>query len=180
MSEATFKQLSLENWREPDPAHRAFGEFNPQTGERRAMTAERWAETILAVELDDTVPREVREMWSVARGLLLYGWYFYPLYALGDEQLHRVADAAVLYAYRHRGGPEDPAAKTPPNLHRRLSWLMSHGHIDPALRVRWDAIRELRNLGSHASRITLLMPGNVVGSLHLLAGEIDALFAPAA
>lgn len=44
-------------------------------------------------------------MWTIAHGILLYGWFFYPLYAVGDRELHRVADAAVLHRYRQAEGP---------------------------------------------------------------------------
>jgi hypothetical protein len=175
MDGATFKKLSLENWRERDPVHDAFGEVNPATREHRPMTAERWAELILAVELAPEVPGDVRDMWEAARGVLLYGWFFYPLYALGDEQLHRVADAAVLHAYQQRGGPEPSA---PPTFASRLAWLLREGHIDATLEHRWTAIRQLRNLGSHATTVTIHMPGDAIQSLRILAKEIDALFAP--
>jgi hypothetical protein len=86
-----FKRLTEANWREPDLASEAFGEINLATGERRPMTAERWVQRILAVGLSEDVPAEVKDLCEVARGVLLYGYFFYPLYMLGDEQLHRVA-----------------------------------------------------------------------------------------
>ena len=33
----------------------------------------------LSVELDEKVPHEIKELFAVARGVLLYGWFFYPL-----------------------------------------------------------------------------------------------------
>lgn len=174
MNEATFKRLDLTNWLERDPVHDAFGEFNIHTGARRPMTAERWAEHILSVHLAPDVPQPVRELWEIARGVLLYGWFFYPLYALGDEQLHRVADTAVLFAYRDRGGPEGP--KGPPSFHGRLSWLFAHGHIAQRLEPRWSAIRELRNLGSHATAVHISMPMDALRTMSILAEAIDALF----
>ena len=82
---ASFKRLTQTNWFEPDPTGGAFGEINLATGEERQMTAERWAERILAVGLSEAVPVEVRDLWEVARGVLVYGFFFYPLYTLGDE-----------------------------------------------------------------------------------------------
>lgn len=103
--EPAFKRLTSENWLRADPTGEAFEEVHLATGERRAMTGERWAERILAVQLSDTVPDDVRGLWRVAQGVMLYGWFFHPLYMLGDEQLHRVADAAILHRFQQLGGP---------------------------------------------------------------------------
>ena len=82
-----FKALTAENWLEPDPTGDAFGEIHLGTGDRRPMSGDRWVEHFLRVELSADVPGDVRDMWSIARGVLLYGWFFYPLYALGDAEL---------------------------------------------------------------------------------------------
>jgi hypothetical protein len=164
-----FKRLTEDNWRDPDPAGQAFGEINLATGEERPMTAQRWAQRILAVHLNDDVPADVRDLWEVARGVLLYGYFFYPLYMLGDEQLHRVADAAILHRYRQLGGPTHPRTGDAPSFAPRLEWLIDNGHIPASLKVRWDAIRGLRNLGSHAERQSLQMPISALNSLSLLA-----------
>jgi hypothetical protein len=122
------------------------------------------------------VPAEVKDLWEVARGVLLYGYFFYPLYMLGDEQLHRVADAAVLHRYRELGGLSHARTEDPPTFGRRLEWLIRNGHIPAALEIRWNAIRGLRNLGSHVERHSLQMPIDALNSLALLAKEINSLF----
>jgi hypothetical protein len=65
------KQLTSENWREPDPTNAAFGEINWHTGEQRPIAGDTWAGHFLSVELSDRVPEDVRTMWAVARGALL-------------------------------------------------------------------------------------------------------------
>src|SRR4051812_12724748 len=93
------KHLTVDNWRDPDEANAIFGEINRVTGQARILDGDDWARRFLAVELSEKTPEDVKTMWAAARGTLAYGAFFYPLYALGDEQLHRVADAAVLHRY---------------------------------------------------------------------------------
>jgi hypothetical protein len=177
------KHLTTENWLDPDPTGGAFGEYNPTTGEQRAASGEGWAKQFLDVELAASAPAEVRDMWEVARGVLLYGWFYYPLYALGEHQLRRVADVAVLYRYQQAGGPPnkkpnpEDGQPTWPSFKRRVDWLIENGVIAAEKQHRWDAIRELRNETTHASIRHLAMPIDALRVLDLLAAEIDALFA---
>jgi hypothetical protein len=172
----SFKYLTAENWLHPDEAGRAFGEVNLRTGETLPASAERWAERFLAVELSPKVPSDVRDMWVIARGVLLYGWFFYTLYALGDEQLHRVADAAVLYRYEQADGPRDSRTGRLPNLKPRLDWLIAQGIIDSKVDQRWDAIRNLRNYGSHATFARIDTPIGALQTLEVLAEETTLSF----
>jgi hypothetical protein len=177
MSEADgVKRLTAENWLEPDPTGAAFGEINLATGEKRSASADRWAQYFLEVELSTDVPRVVRDMWAIARGVLMYGWFFYPLYALGDHELHRVADAAVRCRYEQASGPPDPRTGLPPSFKARLRWLADRGIVRSEVVSRWDAIRELRNEGSHAEFAHIAMPLDALRSLEILATEINALF----
>jgi hypothetical protein len=176
------KRLTKENWLTPDVTGRAFVEVNAKTGATRPATGDGWAEQFLAVDLGEHVPMEVRDMWEVARGTLLYGWFYYPLYALGEHELRRVADAATLHCYRHAGGP--PLRKPDcegklrwPTFRARVAWLIGQGILPRSAHGRWEAIVELRNEGSHASFRHLVMPTDALQVLGMLASEIDALFA---
>lgn len=99
------KHLTASNWLEVDPICQKFEELNPATGQRRSATGEAWAARFLAVDLAPTVPIEVRDMWEAARGMLVYGWFYYAIYAMGEHQLRRVADAAILHRYQQADGP---------------------------------------------------------------------------
>jgi Domain of unknown function (DUF4145) len=177
------KHLTAGNWLEPDPICLKFVEVNLATAERRPPTGEGWAERFLAVDLAPAVAGEVRDMWEAARGLLLYGWFYYAIYAMGEHQLRRVADAAVLHRYQQAGGPPN---KKPgpegeqrwPDLMTRVDWLISAGVIPAEKRDRWDLVRGLRNETTHASIRHLTTPHEALRVLELLAAEIDALFAP--
>lgn len=178
---SSFKALTAANWLQPDAAGGAFEDINLATGARRPMTGERWAELILAVELSDLVPLEVRDLRAVAQGALVYGWFYYPLYTLGDEQLRRVADAAVLHRYRQVNGSARQGTGGAPSFARRLRWLVAHGYIEAHLEGRWQATRALRNYAAHPDGQMLVMPLDALSTLDLMAEGIDALFsAPAA
>jgi hypothetical protein len=177
------KHLTVQNWLDPDETGRAFGEVNLATGERRAASGDGWADQFLAVELHNEVTAEIREMWEAARGLALYGWFYYPLYAIAEHQLRRASPMRRSYtdtgrqtALRTRSHPDD-GHPTWPSFKRRVGWLIDSGIIAADKRYRWDAIRELRNETTHASIRHLVMPVDVLRGLDLLAAEIDALFA---
>jgi hypothetical protein len=177
------KHLTLENWSQPDDTGRAFGAIHSASGERRDASGNFWAEQFLAAELNDAVPPEIRDMWEVARGLALYGWFYYPLYAIAEHQLRRVADAAVLHRYKQAGGPphkkRDPEGDVRwPDFKRRVEWLIENSIVAPEKRRRWDTMRDLRNETTHASIRHLVMPIDVPRLLDLLAPEVDALFVP--
>jgi hypothetical protein len=176
------KHLTTSNWLEPDYIPAKYVEIHQQTGERRAASGNAWVERFLAVTLAPSVPAEVREMWDVAQGVLCYGWFYYPLYAIGEHQLRRIADAATLHRYRQAGGPAskrrdpDDGMPTWPSFKRRVDWLIGTGVIPPEKQGRWDTIRALRNETTHASSRHIAPPTESLRVLELLADEIDALF----
>ncbi|MGP0100679.1 MAG: hypothetical protein ACLPUT_03535 [Solirubrobacteraceae bacterium] len=176
------KHLTTGNWLEPDPICLKFVEVNLATAARRPPTGEGWAERFLAVDLAPAVPSEVRDMWEAARGLLLYGWFYYAIYAIGEHELRRVADAAILHRYQQAGGPPNKkrgpeGEQRWPNMMRRVNWLIEAGVVPAAKRERWDGLRDLRNETTHISIRHLTTPHEVLRVLELLAVEIDALFA---
>lgn len=171
-----FKHLTVSNWAEPDEVSSSFAAFDLVNGRQEDLSPDDWAERFLAIELSPLVPDAIRDMWGVARGVLLYAWFFYPLYALGEDQLRRVADAAVLLRYQSAGGPRDPRSGGWPSLKRRLDWLIERGIISRRVEQRWNATRNLRNYGSHATYARLEMPIGALQSLTILADEINALY----
>lgn len=131
-----------------------------------------WAREFLAVSLGERVPSEVVELFEVARGAMLYGWFFYPLYRLGEEQLYRVIEAAAKLRYRELDGP-----KARPSYEHAIAMQVERGAIAPGEEFRWDAARKLRNLSSHPEQAVVTTPGSVLGTLTLCAEDINRLFA---
>jgi hypothetical protein len=57
-----------------------------------------------------------------------------------------------------------------------IEWLIKRGIIRREAAGRWEAIRELRNEGTHADFAHIATPLDAVQSLEILRDEIDALF----
>lgn len=136
------------------------------------MTGDDWARAFLAVELKDHVPERIRDLFAVARGALLYGWFFYPLFFLGEQQLYRVVEAAAKARYLELDGPRHR-----PSFEHAIDWLIEREVIPSGDHERWDAVRELRNAASHPERQEIMPPGAVLGGLKATAHNINRLFA---
>jgi hypothetical protein len=166
-----FKELTLANWNEPDPANAVFGRFSRIVGPRE-MAGQDWAREFLSVELARQVPEHVSELFAVARGALLYGWFFYPMFLLGEDQLHRVLETAVKTRYAQLGGP-----RRRPTLKHALGWLTERNVIPPEDAGRWDGVRHMRNAAAHPERQGAMAPGTALRTLRETAHDINRLFA---
>lgn len=100
----SYKELTSATWKEPDPPALSFARESRVLGAVVAMDGDDWARQFLAVKLKEHIPEQVRELFAVARDSALYGWFYYPLFYLGGEQLHRVMESAARVAYRQLGG----------------------------------------------------------------------------
>jgi len=165
------KELTVGNWLEMDPVMRSWALLNRETGESRTKQAEDWLEEILQPDLPSVVPKEVREQFEVARGAMAYGYFFYPLYTLGDAQLFRVADSAVYHRWVASGSP-------PPggDFAKRLDRLREVGVLSEEDASRWASVRHLRNSASHETQQSIVMPVDALRSLIGLSEMIGELF----
>lgn len=135
-----FKVLKPDNWRRQDPIG-CDPLLNPGRLHHRKL-GDLLAAEILSCELNPGVPIDARELFKVARGILCYGHFFYPLYSVGCDQLYRVLEAVV----RHKCLDLAPEQKFR-DYSSRIEWLHQQGTILEA--DRWNAARYLRNEASH-------------------------------
>jgi len=173
-AELGIKRLTLENWLEVD--HNSSIWARPSIVGAIPITARDWTERLLAVELDDTVPVNVRRLFAVARGTMVYGSLFYPLWAVGSERLFTTADAAVSVKYEAHGGSKTSKGRLP-SYNDRLTWLRDGGLLDAAAFERWDLLRELRNAAAHPEAPDIFPPTYAMQFLVDIARQINALFA---
>lgn len=173
MTKHGFKEIDSDNWLEPDPIMKGFVRFDPVSGSIH-MEGPDWVNALLEPGLSETVPDDVQALFEVARGAMVYGFFFYPLYTLSSEQLYRVAETAVkqkCIQLRETEGIRSFA--------RRIKWLHAVGVIPDSDLIRWEAIRNLRNVASHPDKQSIITPGNAIGTLERLSELINSLFAGA-
>lgn len=161
------KKLEPGNWLVPDSISASFWEVSLPEGKVRRITGDDWVRMILKPVLSESVPEEVRNMFEVARGAMAYGYFFYPLYTLGLEQLFRVAEAAVALKCRQMKAPSSAD-----DFEKKVDYLISKGIASG----KWHTIRRIRNMLTHAERPNILPPGTVIENLNLVVGYINSLF----
>jgi hypothetical protein len=166
------KIISIENFLTPDPTNLIFSKVNTATGEVLPMPPEEWAQIFLAFELSKGVPSQLVNLFEVAKGAMLYGYFFYPLYTFGLEQVYRVADEAIVVKCE----TIKASAKDRKTFETRINCLVRAGVLTAKGAGEWHIIRKIRNEASHAREQTVLPPGATALVLNHLVEKINALF----
>lgn len=166
-----FKKLTKDNWKSPDPFNDYFIKINLYTGEKLKITDDQRAEEFLKIELTAAVPIEVRRQFEAARGAMLYGCFFYPLFALGADQLLRVAESAVTHKCLLHG-----LAKKTARYEIKLKKLEDSGYLSVNEHNDWEVLRKMRNEFSHSKIQTLFPAFEAVRFLKTVADKINRLF----
>lgn len=172
MEDFGIKHLTIENWLQPDNPSQSF--MGLSDGQIYTMSGEDWARQILRSKLPEETPCEIQKLYAVAQGIMIYGWFFYPLYTLGIEQLSRVAEAAISYKCKSLNAPTSVDTFT-----KKVNWLARNSVIPENEKDKWDSVRRLRNLASHLESQTILTPGFVARMLEKLTERINSLFVTA-
>ena len=169
-SDLEMKVLTVKNWLEPDYVPQIFARLDVQAGTIRPIAGEEYLEDVLAPKLDPAVPREIRRLSEIGRGIMAYGYFFYPLYAVSVDELYRVAEAAARLRVSQEGGPSGRKFEV------LIDWLSSKSVLTPDETTRWHALRSLRNRGTHRNRPTMFPATMAVSLAQTVAEDINALF----
>lgn len=164
------KKLTTENWLEGDDILKAFVRLDA-TGRRSALTKEVLAERFLSIDLSEEVPSKIQTLYRTARGVLLYGYFFYPLYVVGLGEISRTAEAAITRKFKELRGPKKSGT-----FAARLEWLHEAGHLTDKEKFIWDTIRRDRNETAHPSYQMVQPPADLVRDLRVTAHCINCLF----
>lgn len=171
MAKIGFKKLTLENWFQADPIYDCFVKLSPR-GEGLQMVAEDWIGPLLKPKLSKTVPQDVRDLFEVARAGMAYGYFFYPLWTLGVEQLFRVTEAAVSHKCKFLKAPKSKRRSAD-----KIDWLENQKAISSTDKDKLHYVRKLRNVTSHPERQQILPPGLVRPLLKDIALIVNSVFA---
>lgn len=172
MSQAEFghKKLTTSNWLQPDPVSSVFVRVIPAEGRAEKLSADDWAKAFLSLHLSTKVPGEVRALFNVARGACLYGYFYYPMYTLGMEQMYRVGEAAIT----HKCGELELPTKA--SLARKIQRLVALNVLNEREAEGWGILRRLRNWASHPQQPSVVPPGQVLQQIRRLIRQVDALY----
>lgn len=168
-----YKQITLENWLEPDLLIERFVKLVGQEPPV-PLTAEDWLQDILAIQLDDAVPDDVQALFECARACLVYGYFYYPLHSVGMQHVYKALEAAATVKCEMAGRSDKKG-----ELQKKLRWLRDHGDLDSKALSRWDNIRKQRNDFAHPRSNCMLTPDMSIGIVRDAGKEIDALFGDA-
>lgn len=152
-----FKEISNDNFMRPE---QFIGYAPPKI----------FLDLILDPKLNDNVPEKVQAMFEAARGAIAYGYFFYPLFALGAEQLSRFAEAAAMIRCQQEGAP--PGVNS---FSRYIEWLKSKQIIVHDFE-QWIAIKDLRNITSHPESQQLYTVGITARFLQSTTRIINELY----
>jgi hypothetical protein len=130
---------------------------------------ELFAESIMSDgRLGLAVPDVVQEQWEAAKASVIYGFYYYPLYALGCEQSLRVAESAI----KLKWSEVFPDRKRP-NFKNMIEVLGESRIVDAG---DWHLVRRMRNADAHPDSQTRIGLGLVKARLEMASGAINSLW----
>jgi len=167
-----FNEITKQNWNEPDETTLSIFDSLSIDG-KVGLSQEEIIDMILEPQLEEEVPLDVRELFEVARAVFIYGYYFYPFYTLGAEQMTRVLESAVYKKCEEIEAP--PGVMDNFRMQRGVDYLASEGIINDK-EITWDASRCLRNLSSHLESQNLLSPFPAIGDIKKTAEMINSLY----
>jgi hypothetical protein len=171
------KTITKDNWLEVDSiiASGVFARFLMSDGVQ-PLTANDWVKRFLTPKLSPNVPEEVQELFEVARGAVLYGVFFYPLFTLGLEQAFRLMEAAAKAKATSLGISMVNAKDRYRSYGAILADLFAKKALTKAEYEYWSNAKEFRNETTHANSQPILMPPQVVGMLSSITAAINRLF----
>lgn len=166
------KRLTMDNWLAVDPiiASGIFVRIELADGTVAELTADDWTARLLEIHISSAVPDSVRDQVEIARGAMIYGSLFYPLFTLGLEQLFRVSEAAA----RAKAAQLD--IRNDRTYYEVLADLRARNMLTDSDHDVWSHMRRFRNATTHAQDAMILAPGAAIGMFATVAAAINQLF----
>ena len=168
MESLGFKTITHKNWNEPDETTVVVTcpiDYDKNSG------CPPYLEQILQPQLDMTVPLEIRRLFEVARGAMVYSYYFYPMYTLAANQLFRIGETALLLKAKNIGH-----SKNKSTFSELLKFLRENDVLDDGTLRNWENLRKLRNIASHPHDQNIFSPSMALDILNFVVEDINTLF----
>lgn len=165
-----YKQITKKNWMEPDEPSIGWTKFM-KDGNTEPLVPEDWVGAIMEPALDDGVPETIHNLFEVARGSMVYGIFFYPLFTLAWEQLFRIYEPLVDELFERHDGLDKIES-----FRSKVRWLEANGHITERQMSMLFGVWELRNFGSHPDDQVIITPGMAVQGVHNAAERFNELY----
>lgn len=153
---------------EPDPRNLAFVRVDQQLGVATQLTIADHYHLVAGIELYPTVPDEIRSIFETVKTLVLYGWLYYPFFAMS----HIYAALTVEMALRIR---LPKSTKDRRGLAELFEEAESQG-LMPKSGFNAEPFRRLRNSFVHAKSQTILPPGYAIDVLSISAKLMNTLW----
>jgi len=164
------KVLDRETWLVPDSIHRVFGDLANSFERGDFSQGERDLADLNRIVLNVAAPKEVEVMFDVAKGAMAYGWFYYPLYAVGIDRLCMAVDTAVLIKY------ESAISKGSRVAYRtRIVALCRAGFLGADLCEELQLAREARNEALHPQFQTITTFSQTLRSISYYARLLDKI-----
>jgi hypothetical protein len=172
------KTITKDNWLVVDSIITSgiFVRLSLTDATTQPLTADDWVERFLAPKLSASVPQDVQEAFEIARGAIIYGVCFYPLFTLGLEQVFRLMEAAAKAKATSVGISIVTAKGRPRPYSSILDELFSKRLLTEREYEYWSNAKDFRNETTHSRRQTILLPAQVVSTLTSLTEAINRLF----
>jgi len=161
------KKLTIENMVTQDEAFSNIR--NRHNGLK--LSEKDWFKAVFKYNLSKEVPIDIQELFYVAQGAMLYGYYFYPLFTLATEQLFRVVEAAVTKKCKLINGLTEKA-----KFEKKINFLIRIGIIKKEDKNTWLNLKKLRNRTSHPVNQNIFPPSISIRMLETTSKLINALF----
>lgn len=170
------KVLTESNFLEPEMGALMFSPWGLSTvGPAPATKAQirSRVKQFTSVTLHGGVPEQLWRMFEVAKGAMVFGIFFYPLYTLGGDHLYRVFEYVVKLQYEQLRGEKLSA-----DLRSQVRWLIDNDHFPGPAPESWMATYELRNIISHPKMQSIDTPNGASRTLHRMKNLIEHFYPP--
>lgn len=162
------RMKDLANVLEPDPRNLTFVRVDGQSGEASRLTIADHYELVARIELSAGIPDEIRSSFETVKTLVLYGWLYYPFFAMS----HIYTALTVEMALRIR---LPKSSKDRRGLAELFEEADSQG-LMPKSGFNVEPFRRLRNSFVHAKSQTILPPGYAIDMLSISAKLLNTLW----